>query len=405
MSLVNVHLKTFFLLLLFFPSILLLPIGEVEIFPYGILTIIFLRRISKHIGAEIVLLLALIYGALVGIGRSAPEQEFIRSLSAYMNVLIPMIYLLSHKDASASLLNRVPIVFWIMCVIGLIQYSAISPNYVEDIVRTVIPRFSSSMLSGEASRGASLLSSEPARAGYEFVVVAILYCWLRHNQGKQYFAEIVLSILLLLFVIRSGTAAFLLIVALMAFSPLYGTLAVAVSVVGTMFVAGDQLGRGLWLIQELLARPGRGEAFFFLLDESGFRLVSNLASYTSFMDNPFGYGIGHWQTSSLTALHSLGNVVLQTGSFLEGGVVAVRATSFFGQLVLDAGVVGLFASAYFIISRAMLALRERFLRSLFAVFLVITMLVGDAGNPVPWVGLSLMICASFQNRVGKSGTT
>lgn len=393
----NANFQSFFLPILFFPSILLFPLGDAEIFPYGILTIFFMKRINRQAKAEYAVLLAVIYGALMGISNNAPLEEFFRSLAAYLNVLIPSIYLLSHRDASENLIQRIPIIFWIMCIIGLLQFSGALPNIIEDIVRIVIPKFNLSV-SANNYRGVSLFSTEPSRAGAEFVVVSILYFWFRHNQGKKYVMEFLISIFLILFVIRSGTAALLLIIAFLAFSPLKGGLTLAISAMGIMFVPIDLLGRGIGLIQEVFAQHSMDETYLFLLNESGFRLISNFAAYSSFIQNPFGYGVGQWQTSSVITLDSLGDAATQAAFFRElGGIVSVRPTSLFGQLILDSGILGILASVFFIVSHAVLK-QDSFARALFAVFLAITMFFGDAGNPVPWVGLSLMIC---QNRITK----
>jgi hypothetical protein len=379
--------------LLFFPSVLILPLDGTEIFPYGIIFALFFRRIGKVCAPEMILVLSVMYGAAVGIVTQAPLGEFLRSLAAYLNVLAPTIYLLSHKEASLEVLRCVPAVFWTMSSIGFIQLSGAIPEGADEIVRLIIPRFSSSFELGDNNRGARLLSSEPARAGYEFVVVSMLYLWSKHNKGRKIGVELLVSLLVTIFVIRSGTAIFVLLIGLLAFAPVQGLLVVSIaSAVGITLMPLELLGRGTWLVREVLSRSDLLDIFYFLLDQSGFRLISNLAAYLAFLHNPFGFGVGQWQTSSLVMMESLEIPLEAVSTFASAGeFTGVRASSYFGQIVLDAGLIGLLASVYFIARRAPVAVGDRWTRSLFAVFLGVTMIVGDAGNPIPWAGLALMI--------------
>jgi hypothetical protein len=395
MKFLDAYFRPVVLVLLFFPSVLLLPLGQVEIFPYGILTLVFFRRVSLRAIPEFLLFVAVVYGVLVGIATQAPGGELLRSMAAYMNVLIPAIYLLSHQEARDYIEKKIPFIFWFLCSVGFIQFTGILPNSVEPIIQLIIPRFSAYLGVSEGSIGARLLSSEPARAGYEFVTISILYFWIRSRSGKGNFLHILIGIVMTLFIIRSATAAFVLIAAMIGFSPFRVSALLGLALLGVGSISGEFLGRGLVLIRELFASPDIFAAYLFLLDESGHRLISNIASYSSFLSNPWGYGIGQWQTSSVLTIEALGIPLSAVTTFSSGGgFSAVRTTSFFGPLILDAGLVALVAGLAFIFLRLPGVKGNPAYGALFGAFIVITGLVGDAGNPVPWVALSLMVSAN-----------
>ena len=153
--------------LLFFPSINF-GLYEAEIFPWALLiSVVFIERYNK------ILLIAVLYLSLSAVMAMLIYESYfesIRSLAAYLNALLAFSLIFSlPTPCIIKLTKQVRKVFVVLLVLGLLQYLQII-NFIDPVLKFLVPRADSSSLD-YMNRGVTLLASEPARAGVEFVFI------------------------------------------------------------------------------------------------------------------------------------------------------------------------------------------------------------------------------------------
>ena len=132
----------------------------------------------------------------------------------------------------------------------------------------------------------------------------------------------------------------------------------------------------------------------FLLNESGFRVISVWAAYAYGLVNPLGFGIGGWGTASLEAMDQIGVPATEIGFFASysgGEFDGVRPTSFVADLFLEMGWVGfvlfIFAFAKYMFSKSLF--NDVSSRPVLIMFFFNLFVMGTIGDPLPFIFLAL----------------
>ena len=171
--------------LVFFPSVTFSLLADIEIFPWALLYVLFEGlRLSYFL---ILILFAFFLSWLVNINISNLDPlQVLRSLLAFLNPLFIFV-LLSCQAGEKVIVNFIKLlryIFWFLMIIGFIQYSGLGV-YIDILFNFLVPRASGSVLGGV--RGVTLLSSEPSRAGYEFLFICLGYRYFFLKDGKKKF--------------------------------------------------------------------------------------------------------------------------------------------------------------------------------------------------------------------------
>ena len=381
------------LVLLFFPSISfnLLP---AEIFPWGILLIpYFLKKRLDNILLYIIT--GFIYISLfVALKNSTVVGEVVRSSAAYLNVLAIFYYVLvSDSEKTDSLLKMAKKIYIIMIIIGIVQYFNLIA-FLNPLFSMLISRGSASLFSG-GGRGVSILSTEPSRAGIELVC---LYTLFRKTLLKNKAVYDTANFVYLIFIIRSATSLMLFMLFIMFEYRkvlLKNIFVIALSVALLSFAAIKYSNiRALNVVLGILQSKSIEDIWLFLINASGFRLISIVGAYIFGILYPFGMGIGMWQESSLEALNLTGYNPANISFFRthkDSMFAPIRPTSFIANLMLDVGIIGVIAfltylyrlvKKYTIFSESDMSIVFLFLFSIF--------LLGAVGDPTIWIVLAII---------------
>jgi hypothetical protein len=125
------------------------------------------------------------------------------------------------------------------------------------------------------------------------------------------------------------------------------------------------------------------------LNESGYRLISIFAAYTYGFTHFWGVGIGNWSNGILEAINQTNIDITKIDIYKNGTeIVSTRPTSFFAAYILDFGISGLIF-IYILLKKYLNALFSNIEKPLFIVFLINITILGDIGNPIPWIIVAL----------------
>ena len=138
----------------------------------------------------------------------------------------------------------------------------------------------------------------------------------------------------------------------------------------------------------------------FLLNESGFRIISVWAAYVYGWTHPLGSGIGGWGPASLEAMDNIGVPATEIGFFASysgGEFEGVRPTSFIADLFLETGWVGfiffMFAYARFMFNKSFF--NDIYARPVLIMFFFNLFVMGTIGDPLPFIFLAMAYRAHF----------
>lgn len=379
--------------LLFFPSINF-GLMRAEIFPWAtVYSLLVIRRLNTRFFA--ILLLFLLSVSVASIGTNFLFLgEHIRALAAYCNPLLVFFAILSVSESEIYRLRKLitPLLIFLI-LLGVIQLTGLISS-LDSLFSFLIPRGASDSLSN-IGRGVTLLSTEPSRAGYE---ILFLYAAWRHFSAKSIrllLLSDMLFFLYILMVIQSGLAAYLAIVYFFAvYLKYYTSLVFFTMLIGTLVLFVDT--RATSLITDLFSLRSVGEVYSYLIDASGFRLVSVVSAYSYGVSTLFGGGIGLWQMSSIAAMEAAGFSATDINYFVfhaNGEFSAIRPTSYAANLALDTGLIGLVFVVTLLFKYIREALRHKRRDNNAFVFLFIFsfFFIGAVGNPIPWIILALLV--------------
>lgn len=410
--------STFLIYLVFFPSITF-SIYSSEIFPWAILFSVLFIHVYDFYTIFYAVILA-VFSFFVFIFQEYnyfDTYEFFRSYFAYLNGFVIGAGMLQLTEKYIFRFSRaIRNIFYFLIIFGLLQYFGII-DFLEPLISLLVPR---ARIGTSGTRGITLLSSEPSRAAYElsFIYLAYRIIFLK---GKKYKVAADLFFLFFqIFLIRSMTGIFysIFLILILNFKNIKTFLTMFLAII-LFFLIIFQLDfvtdiRALSGLNLLIKNLNSFEAFFnFLLDESGFRLISIIASLKYGIYHPFGGGIGNWEETSIDALQLTRHEPSEIDFFVfhaNSSWAPIRPTSYLFSLFLDVGIIGViifififykvFLKKYFKIS---ISTKQA---TLFFIFYLIT--VGDVGNPVPWVCFAFILkyekIKSNKSIFGKSET-
>ena len=255
-----------------------------EHFPYGLLLILLMRRTGLW-----PLLLAsfmaffytvsLIYYALEGV--SAPIAYLLQSL----NFVAPLFYLRGNEALFGHIAYRV---FWLYMIVGALQIVGMLKP-VEPILELFIARFSGG--TGDGFRGVSMLETEPARAGFQLLILYIISSqWHKRRLPLTTITLILAQVML----IRS-TTGILLTAAYLGVTILPKVFSRPKSIIVAGVAAFGVLGFALQqpkvnLIVAFYQQDGLSGVFTALAAVSGGRFLATYTTIIEILSWPLGHG-------------------------------------------------------------------------------------------------------------------
>lgn len=316
-------------------------------------------------------------------------SEIFVTILAYFNGLIIFSVIANMNLGVDSLTPLVKKIFIVICVWGLLQYFKLTSPF-RGIYEFLIPRGNFEILSSYG-RGVSLFSTEPSRAAIEFIFISIVYRSLFVRKNLLYFDFFVFFYSI--FIIQAGYAFLFSFLYLMITIDRKRIYIISFSFITYLFF--DNLIfksinlRGLYVILELF----KSDNFLIkLINLSGFRVISFLASISFGFQHLFGSGLGNWKTSSLNALNASG---FQSGNipfFVREGngfFVSVKPTSYFGNMMLDFGIIGsiIFLFLLYSFTRNNIQIHDK--GKFLVIFFMYFLFFGYLGNPIPFICLAI----------------
>jgi hypothetical protein len=386
--------------LLYFPSVNFGLYGS-EVFPYALIfSVVMLRRV--HI-VEIVFVLLFtvssIFSIYLNVDKPDFAYEFIRSAGAYLNVMLVFFVLLHiSQDKVKILLNIGKVIFIGLTILGLLQIFGIAEP-LEPLFKFLVPRSSGEGLG--ASRGVTLLSTEPARAGVEYLFLYLMYRF-AFLKRKRYLLVDLLIGAAVLFIFKSAVVLLVyLIILVLLYRIKVVFLAVLALIISPLLLSFD--GRSIMLINELL-NADSGAAFHILMNTSGNRIFSIWAVSLFSFQYPFGLGVGNWMESSLIAAkltsYDLSTLNYFTAYGRGGEEFPFRATGFLMNAAMDFGIVGFFGFLTTIVYRLIPFWKYGYeSKVIILLFIIKISFVGSVGTPVEWVSAVILLRYLADSRV------
>jgi hypothetical protein len=392
--------------LVFLPNIT--PVKELfssEIFPWAFVYSIRKRSLLPvgYILFLVYLLLSAVYILNQGFRMLVPA----RALFAIINATLIFFIILKADDEEYSALRKAFIwVFAINVAISLVQYFGFFPSFLTPFMRLFIDRFTDEPHG--AGRGVAALFAEPSYASlaihYYFAYFMFLYkVNLRSVLG---YSSLIAIILFDLFIMRSITGLIMVVVYFLSMQNLKFILRsllffVVVSLL-VIYVAKQsaERPRSIEFLYDLIFNQEYQDPMPFLLNESGFRIISVWAAYVYGWTHPLGSGIGGWGPASLEAMDNIGVPATEIGFFASysgGEFEGVRPTSFIADLFLETGWVGfiffMFAYARFMFNKSFF--NDIYARPVLIMFFFNLFVMGTIGDPLPFIFLAMAYRAHF----------
>lgn len=387
-------------LLQYFPSITFgYPFAE--IFPWSI--IYGLPKIKKTIFSEIFILFFLILCSALYVIFTEPYKslEAIRSSLAYINGLLPFVYIGLNKSTENTKLARASVLaFLIIFVVSMIQVFGIGMLY-DPLFKFFVPRAYGESLTEYGGRGVTALSSEPSRAAIDFIFITLTYVGTQCVRRSEKAVLILIMCIIVIFIIKSADGMALFFLTCMAFVGFFRAILLAAVASVLILVSSIYFGtesRLVYLINDVIRFNSALEVFDYAVNVSGFRIPTIIASLNSLPENLFGFGVGNWQTSSVNLLVNLGIQPEKLDYFVENGAsnfIPVRPTSLIANIAADLGLLGVIL---FLIPFAKIILHCKDVRPHVFLYLAYSTILGSVGDPVPALFLTLCVSNHFTHR-------
>lgn len=371
-----------------------------EIFPWA-----FVYSLRKNMTLPIGYLVFLMYMLLsavyifsTGVGFMVPVRAFF----ALLNATLIFFVIIRSEDKEFQQLKQVFLwIFVINIVVSILQYLAIFPSFITPVVRIFIDRFVDEPHG--AGRGVPALFAEPSYASFAihyFFAFAMFHYKVEAKSVLGYLALLGL-IIFDIFIIRSITGLVMVTVYFLSLQQwkYIWRGAVILVVLGLIVIyLSKRFGetpRAIEFLYDLIYNQEYKDPMPFLLNESGFRIISVWASYVYGFTHPLGSGIGGWVLASLQSMDDIGVPATEIGFFAEfsgGEFDGVRPTSFVADLFLEMGWIGflVFILAFyrFIFSKTLFSNVES--RPIAVLFLFNLFVVGTIGDPLPFIFLAMV---------------
>ena len=228
-------------------------------------------------------------------------------------------------------------------MLGLLQNTGM--GVFGQIISFLIPRGAGQALS-DSGRGVTLLATEPARAGVE---LALIYFIVRSTMTKRY--QLMTDLLMMIYlamILKSSTAIGFFGLSLLVYyiNNLLRFMSILICLVISLplfYIYGD--GRAANLFRDIVMIGLNYDMLFFLMNESGNRLLSIYAFLKSGIHNPLGYGVGSWPSSSIMSVIESGFDYREFRFFdvrFNGDLGGFRGSGLASNLFLDIGLIGFY---------------------------------------------------------------
>ena len=389
----------FFSYLLFLPSITF-GILESEIFPWAILfSILYMTSIDKRF---LILFMFFIFSSIYGyyLSGGLAAAQVLRSFVAYVNPILIFTFLIKvNYNFIEKLLPISKNIFYFLLIFGFLQSFGII-NFLDPAIKLLIPRGTASSLEN-FGRGVTLLSTEPSRASYEFIFIYLVFRTVFLNKRYHLIIDLFITYFVL-FIIQSLAGIITLFVFLIVFYRLKFVLlsfllACIIFLYWDLFVTEFfySNSRAIQLAIVLANSSSLEDIYNMILNASGFRLISIIASFKYGFYTLIGGGIGNWEISSLESLNLTNYKPADIQYFIDSYNAqwnAIRPTSFVSALMLDVGIVGIIiVFVYFYQLLKNFFKTDKVSRSVIIFFFFYLVCVGSVGNPVPFITTALIL--------------
>ena len=372
-----------------------------EIFPWALLFSLY--RQMKVSRAYLIFAAYLVVSAVI-LGNLNRPLLPLRSLLAILNATLVFFAMIHLHDKERRWIVKALLVWLVVqVVVAILQFADIFPAFLVPPIRFFIERFNPNAYG--FGRGVTGLFAEPSYLGLAIHYFAgFLFFYKRIVYNSLGGLLLLLGLLLVnLVLVRSVTGLVFFLLLVLAMPPpkkLIRLVPIGILAMAMLAIFGPMLGelpRALQFVVLLDQARQAGEAWMFLLTESGLRLVGIIGAYWYGMIHPLGSGLGNWGPASLEAMTTLGlsttdiELLLLTSDTFEG----IRPTAFAAALFLETGWVGFLLFAWAIVRcipwRA--GMNDTFFRPLLVLFLFNVFFLGSVGDPIPWaiIGLSTSI--------------
>lgn len=370
-----------------------------EIFPWAFFYSL-RRSFTIPLGYGLFLIYMLISAAYI-LSKGEPILVPARALFALLNVTFIFFCILKIDDKEFAQLRKA--FTWVFAVnvgLSLIQYFGFFPSFLTPVMRIFIDRFTDEPHG--LGRGVAALFAEPSYASlsihYYFAYFMMQY---RIDQKSLLgYGAILLMILFDLFIIRSVTGLVMIFVYYVSLQErkyiLRGTVILIVVGLLVLYLAKqtDEPPRAVDFLYSVIYDQEYKDPLPFLLNESGFRVISVWAAYAYGLVNPLGSGIGGWGPASLIAMDAIGVPATEIGFFASysgGDFDGVRPTSFVADIFLEMGWVGfvLFLIAFWRYMTNKTVFNNIFARPVLVMFYFNLFVMGTIGDPLPFIFLAL----------------
>jgi len=376
--------------LCFFPSITF-GITSAEVFPYAmVFAASKMQRVKIIILGFIFLLSFSAIYLLITSGQNSITGEVLRSFLAYLNPLLIFAAILKLPEGQYQKFLKVNHrVFFILCGILVTQWSGLF-SFMDPVIKALVPRASATPL---GFRGITLLATEPARASIEFLFI---YLVVRHFCIPQNLINImdILITLTIAVIFKSATTLFLMPIFLLLFNRRLLLVILPISMYFILHNNGLVSGRAVDLIIQIFSMP-LNDAIFLIINTSGNRVISIVASIQYGFQFPIGGGVGNWKETSIEALHLTGFDYSSLNYFnadWKEGTLYFRASGYMMNLMLDMGIIGVTAATMLLISLARPFIKgDKAKKNIFYFFMVNIYFVGSVGTPVAWIATALLL--------------
>lgn len=383
-------ISSILMLLLFLPSVTFSLISA-EVFPWALIFVfINLKGLGDYgkfliISSSLISFVPFIYGYCSNL-----PVDSLRVLMSYWNALLIFIFILNSKNITKihNVLNKFIIFITIWGVAQLLLGTRL------DLITNLFVSRGGAILSG--GRGVGLFSSEPSRAGLEYVfLMGTVVLTTKMSSLKKNLCNLFM-LLFIIVVIRSSSSLLYALIYLISYYRLKLLRFIPFVLLFAPFVINSNI-RSIELFYEIFKSTDINVLFKIILNQSGFRLISVISSYWYGFHNILGGGIGLWKHTSIIAMKSTGIPASEINYFIlfsNGCYSAVRPTSFVANLMIDVGLIGTIFLVMFIIK----FIRHKFsilplknILPLLLTFLFYIFFLGTVGNPIPFICIALVI--------------
>lgn len=306
--------------------------GESESSPFPLISLLVLFVLEqKSLAFVLWWLFGLVLLSIPSFFFLVEPRTILISFAAYLQLALVYWYFYRYGLGSSFLLFRMIVLFHL--ILGLMQYSGMFELILEAPLSLMLNRANATSLV-DIGRGVTFLTVEPSHA-LQSISFSIFVLSLSENRSDRYLA--VLALLLTFFLSMAGQSFIYILVVLFVLIIFNPKFFVPLLILG-MAIFPLLSGRAVDAIDGLsnFAVYLDSDALMGMMQLSGFRLPTVVASIDYLFSDPQAFGLGAWQLNILDSLYKFGFNVATLGHW--GGqhdIHPVKPYSVFAVLVSD----------------------------------------------------------------------